>query len=228
MTNFKNLLVQYKGGGWDGCFWEWNYFMFDSNGKWQNIIHNGRKGIDNAKDALELLNDASKNDWPTRPDYYTYDLGNKESIEEFQNECSEEHIFGVVTIVNHITKSKTMYWTCDSCEEKQYPSAKSPKMVDVYDGYMHHTGYHGNGGISVQMDGAVCSDCYCNNSCGHCGEYVGSYDDSDAGWAEFSKIDLSMKSEEVTEKAKEKYKEVDENDGPLCQCCMESEVKEAI
>lgn len=27
-----NILVQYQGGGYDGCIWEWNYFYIDKQG----------------------------------------------------------------------------------------------------------------------------------------------------------------------------------------------------
>ena len=42
----KNTLVQYKGGGYDGCFWEWNFCYFDKDGVWHDIFSSGRRGCD--------------------------------------------------------------------------------------------------------------------------------------------------------------------------------------
>lgn len=53
--NYKNLLVQYKGGSYDGCHWEWNYFLFDSVGVFYDIASSGCNGIDNEEEARELL-----------------------------------------------------------------------------------------------------------------------------------------------------------------------------
>ena len=47
MTMFKrNSLIQYKGGGYDGCFWEWNYAWFDARGHFHDIYSSGYKGCD--------------------------------------------------------------------------------------------------------------------------------------------------------------------------------------
>jgi len=40
-----SLLVMYQGGGYDGCFWEWNFFAFDRDGKFFNIFTSGRDGV---------------------------------------------------------------------------------------------------------------------------------------------------------------------------------------
>lgn len=39
-----NILCQYQGGGYDGCFWEWNYFYIDKQGGFHNIAASGRAG----------------------------------------------------------------------------------------------------------------------------------------------------------------------------------------
>jgi hypothetical protein len=155
INNPKNLLVQYKGGGYDGCFWEWNYFVFDSNGQFHDIASSGYRGIKDAVKALELLNAS-----PDRfNQFYTYKLTSKKALNEFQAECAEQHVSGVVDKVNKIYAKDIMFWKCDSCENKQF------------DGEMHHDSYKGNGGIGVQMLGKLCEECYSCGMCDHCGEY---------------------------------------------------------
>ena len=51
----KNVLVQYDGGGYDGCIWEWNYFYIDTDGGFHDIASSGTGGIDNLKEAIELM-----------------------------------------------------------------------------------------------------------------------------------------------------------------------------
>lgn len=51
----KNLLVQYKGGGYDGCFWEYNHFFWDENGDFQNLVSTGYAGVKNESEALALI-----------------------------------------------------------------------------------------------------------------------------------------------------------------------------
>lgn len=53
----KNLLVAYRGGGYDGNFWEWNLFMFDSNREFVDIYSSGFAGITDPKVAYQLYCD---------------------------------------------------------------------------------------------------------------------------------------------------------------------------
>ena len=38
-----NKLVKYQGGGYEGCWWEWNFFMYDQDGEFYSIIATGQK-----------------------------------------------------------------------------------------------------------------------------------------------------------------------------------------
>lgn len=53
----KNLLVEYEGGGYDGCFWQYNYFMFDDSGKFVNLFSSGYKGIETENQAMRVIRD---------------------------------------------------------------------------------------------------------------------------------------------------------------------------
>ncbi len=164
----KNLLIQYKGGGYDGCFWEWNYFLFDSEGKFHVIAASGRNGIRTETDARSYLANGMTADdkrigWKFRAkkneDFYAYRLTFKKSLHEFQSECAATNVADVVAKVNEIYGHNVMYWKCDACSCK------------CYDADMYHDGYKGNGGIGVQMLGKLCMDCYSSGLCHSCGEY---------------------------------------------------------
>lgn len=161
---YKDLLVQYRGGGYDGCHWEWNYFLFDAKGKFHNLASTGRRGIKTQEEAISILAD-DKN--PP----FTYRLTVKKDLQEFQSKCAESHVLGVSKKVNEIYKSDVMYFECDECSNKIYP------QNDDCETSMYHTGYHGDGGIGVVMEGKLCSDCYSINACGFCG-FCGEYDEN--------------------------------------------------
>lgn len=170
MKKLKNLLVQYKGGGYDGCFWEWNYFMFDGRGKFHNLGSSGRKGITTRQGAIDLL--AKKDDKrlfiSTRKEFYKYSLTNKKQVREFIKESSEEHVLQVALRLNDIVpESKKIKITCPDCGDK---IAVSKKIHDAYPQFLF-TGYKGNGGVGIQHLGMVCTDCYGAKCCGYCGEY---------------------------------------------------------
>jgi hypothetical protein len=39
-----NTIVQYKGGGYDGCIWEFNYAYVDSQRRFHCIVASGSRG----------------------------------------------------------------------------------------------------------------------------------------------------------------------------------------
>ena len=71
-----NILVQYSGGGYDGCFWEWNFFYVDKQGMFYDIQSSGSAGIDNKQDAEQLIEQGKSST-------YVYDLNNEQDIKTF-------------------------------------------------------------------------------------------------------------------------------------------------
>lgn len=159
MKTPRSVLIQYQGGGYDGCHWEWNYLLFDARGKFHVIAASGRKGITNRQAALDLL--AAKPDkfGFKSAEFYSYSLKSTKALNEFQSKCAATHVAGVVEAVNTIVGKPVMFWKCDGCLRKQHSSE------------MFHDGYRGNGGIGVQMLGKLCVDCYSIGICDRCSEY---------------------------------------------------------
>jgi len=102
-----NILVQYSGGGYDGCFWEWNYFYIDKQETFHNIESSGCEGIDNKQDAMELL----EQDKSTT---YVYDLDNKQDIETFSKESHAVHVSGVLQWFND-NENIEFFAVCSAC-----------------------------------------------------------------------------------------------------------------
>lgn len=142
----KNVLVQYKGGGYDGCFWEWNYAVFDNKGQFHNIAATGYAGCKTQKQMDLFLKNKVLN-----KDFYLYKL-NKKEIAEFIKETQDGHVLEVARWFNDNFPQFNELFNCN-CEECGRPTAVAK---------MHNTSYHGAGGIAIAMTGKVCEDCYCS------------------------------------------------------------------
>jgi hypothetical protein len=107
MKTLRNVLIQYKGGGYDGCFWEWNFFMFDGRGKFHNLMSTGRMGIKTAEEAKTLIK--------ANEDLYKYNLKSKKAIREFSTETNPRLVDVIGTKINLIYKKPIVSWECDEC-----------------------------------------------------------------------------------------------------------------
>ena len=164
----KNLLVQYKGGGYDGCHWEWNYFMFNNRGEFIDLASSGRNGITNRKDAIELLEEKSdKHTFYTR--YYKYNVKSKKASKEFVKETAETHVIEVGGMVNDLTSKNALKISMD-CNDCGETIILSKKESNDYPQFIP-TDYEGDGGTGLVYSEYVCTDCYCSHSCAGCGKY---------------------------------------------------------
>lgn len=140
----NNILCQYKGGGYDGCHWEWNFFVLDKQGKFHDIYSSGVSGIKKQEDALEKVKDEEDNS------LYIYDLSNERDIKDFQEECNEGHVIEVTNAVNDLInkgiKIDSLWWFCDCCGKRV--------------GFGNAEDYVRCGGIAMQATKKCCDDCY--------------------------------------------------------------------
>lgn len=154
----NNILVAYRGGGYDGCFWEWNFFSFDKNGKFHNLFTSGRNGIKDEAGAERIIEEADSNT-------FVYDLTDDVKVREFQENHAVPHVAGVIDALNNGKNgdyTKDIYCTCHECGEKLYTKDE-----------MRIEGWHGCGGIASTADELYCEDCYNSKCCSECGEFYG-------------------------------------------------------
>ena len=164
-----NILVEYKGGGYDGCFWEWNYFFIDKDGEFHDIFSSGRAGITNKQDGQEFI-DSDPND------VYIYDLTDVKEIKTFNTECNVVNITGVLQWFEDNPQDGIEFFAvCSKCKNH------INSCEDI-----HLEEWHGCGGIASTADVLICSDCYSIGVCGCCNEYVGEseivYLDNEGKW----------------------------------------------
>jgi len=135
----KNTLVQYQGGGYDGCFWEWNFYWLDANGKFHDIFSSGYKGIRSDED-VEDSDDFGK---------YEYNFEDQKDIDDFVSSNNEQNIVMVGKWLEEKFPeySSKIIVECDSCGE-HFPADTAS-----------HSGYHGNGGIGIVYTGFICPNC---------------------------------------------------------------------
>jgi hypothetical protein len=150
-----NTIVQYKGGGYDGCYWEWNYAYFDGDGRFHNLIATGRKGCKTEEELRNYLD-------TTKPiqDYDLYALTEDGEVERFGRETPFSHLIMVAqTLADNFNVELTI--TCNECGD----------CVPVVD--CDGAGTHGVGGIMMEYDELLCESCHSSGSCCYCGTYVG-------------------------------------------------------
>lgn len=135
------ILVQYKGGGYSGCFWEWNFCLVDSLKRmtiFEDIISSGSNGITTLEQARRLKDES---------DVYAYDLRTKKGWAEFDKEANPAHVSYVATwlLKNH----EDLYHPlkCDHCG----------KELDIDECYLG--GYKGQGGLAIAPMLKTCEEC---------------------------------------------------------------------
>jgi hypothetical protein len=152
-TELRHTLVQYHGGGYDGCFWEWNYFYIDHDGEFHDVASSGRAGCSTAEDAETMLAE-------NRNHTYTYDITDPAAIAEFCRESVPPHVRDVLQWMNN--NDVPFYTACAECGQV----IKWAEDIVL-------EGWHGCGGIASTADTLLCTDCHSTGQCFICGEYVG-------------------------------------------------------
>lgn len=143
----SNVLIEYKGGGYDGCFWEWNFFMFDDSGEFHDIFSSGYKGIDNEKQAVEFLKEIDNDSYVRNRFKPTiYDLNDSEEMESFVNE-GNAGLMMVIAVFLYDGFDYTLYGNCYQCG----------KLFAVRD--MLPENYSGDGGIVYSAKDLYCEEC---------------------------------------------------------------------
>ncbi len=157
--NTKNILVQYDGGGYDGCIWEFNFFYIDKTGKFYDIFSSGVGGITTKNAALDLLQNMG-NSFSNK--VYIYNLDDKTKLKEFATECNACNVRSIVAWFNqHNDPDAEPFAICSECGQE---------ITDA-DDICLATDFHGCGGLAITADTLLCSDCYYLGQCDCCNEY---------------------------------------------------------
>lgn len=141
----KNTLVQWQGGGYEGCFWEPNTGYYDAKGLWHPIISTGRGARpESAIDEDDLV-------FPIT----------KDGLKEFCENIRDDFFIKTLKVLED--EGYTVYWECDCCEH----------TYSDMDDFHSFENYQGDGGIGIVHDGKICYDCHIQGQCHSCGEFYG-------------------------------------------------------
>lgn len=153
-------LYQYQGGGYDGCIWEWNWFLIDGNGEFVDIYSSGYRAVKSLIAAEKIIQSEKE-------DLYVYDLSKEEDLEEFTEENHPTNLGLVCNAVNTTLEQQIMFYKCTYCGEKVYPIDN-----DQYPSYFFdEENYSGNGGIGILYHAVLCEECYYNR-CDECNSII--------------------------------------------------------
>ena len=148
----NNILVQYRGGGYSGCFWEWNYFFIDAEGQFFNIWASGRHGITRAEDAESVMND---------PHTYTYDVSSDQEMKTFALESNPIHVLGCVQWLTRHGYGEHAGVYCTKCGALilDWPDL----LKDISPDNPQFGNWKGDGGIGFQCEDIFCENCAHDN-----------------------------------------------------------------
>jgi len=133
-------LIQYKGGGYEGCYWEWNFCIVDDEKNptvFENVLSSGRHGVRSIEDFGTI--DGER---------FVYDLGSKEDWEDFDSNANPVHVFHVAEWIETNLPEFHHHPKCDECGN-DITDAEEAGFED----------YHGEGGLSYAPHRKVCSVC---------------------------------------------------------------------
>ena len=149
-----NTIYQYQGGGYEGCYWEWNMAMV-LNGEFHSLYASGRKGA-KTREELESRIEVLRKEWGVKENIYMTDLTSEEDKIELAKECSQSLQMGCLPLANSIMEEEgvleelRVFFICDDCGEKVLP--EDPDFPNA-----SHTSYKGlKNGIGTEFTGIVC------------------------------------------------------------------------
>ena len=103
----KSSVVAYRGGGYDGCIWEWNYAYIDAAGRFHDIFSSGVMGVTTAEDLLDLLQSDTG--------YDVYDMSTAKGRNRLVDRESVRGAFGVAEFFTRHDFGVQLQLRCSLC-----------------------------------------------------------------------------------------------------------------
>ncbi len=152
----RPVLVEYRGGGYDGCFWEYNYFYMDPDEQFVDIYSSGYNGCETLEAFRSRCQDGLK--------VSTFYL---DTPFDWQILSEIRCLYMVRALAEKLEEltGEEIQAECPYCGN------------DTYLGDIEIVGEKGNGGIGVIGTDWACQDCYTCNTCAECGWFVNPNDD---------------------------------------------------
>lgn len=175
IVNPKNVIVQYKGGGYDGCIWEMNYALFDADGKYIDVYSSG-VGAKCEKETRDLVEHG-----PGRYDevwLYKLDQEGLNALRRFEVTTA----FQMMTFLIESEECNIGDWA---------PMLRCSECGEYFDEFILEN-WHGIGGIKSTADLLLCPECYLNGVCERCGCW---YDDLEGSICKYCREEEDLDEE---------------------------------
>ena len=165
MPERANTLVQWRGGGFEGCIWEPNTGFFDAEGKWHPIISTGCDRRDTLEEFLRKADPPFPGKDVTdencgrvqRNNDIVYDI-TEGGLLEFQQNIRDDYFMHTLKALEKA--GYDVFWKCSRCDKVQAGT----------DTFVEFSGYKGDGGIGIIHQGPVCYECHDKGACTMCNE----------------------------------------------------------
>jgi len=169
----RNMIVAYKGGGYDGCIWEPNFAFFDKNGVLCDVGSSGyaglfKKGKPQQKDTLEELTKlVLSQEWQDDASAEFFDLTER-GVKSMFNSYRGDFCLYVMKEIEELSRG-----TGHSSGSPGVPCTECGVFHDPEDMMLPEGCGRGDGGIGIIIDDVICQDCYCAGCCRECSSYRG-------------------------------------------------------
>jgi len=183
MKKPKNVLVEYQGGGYDGCMWEWNFFLFDEEGEFYCVYASGYAGIKTEAKALEALQDK---EWCERNQATKINLRSKKAVVKFTEETAGSLVKGVFDFLIENEFSYDLFFKCETCKEVCQAYEGATCADEATPPGTHNT--CSGGGIHISDRDIHCQDCHDEHTCQNCYDFWEDTSNFVNGFCEFCAV----------------------------------------
>lgn len=132
--------MSYKGGGYDGCHWEWNFAYFGPDGAHYSLYHSGCFGCPTLIDLINSFLDNPR-------DFEFYDVATEEGRNSFADRESVRNVLLVQDRLAELELDVPLHPRCEVCGIRVDPEECIPG------------GYAGAGGVEYHPFEIVCTGC---------------------------------------------------------------------
>lgn len=169
-----NKIIVYRGGGYDGCFWEPNAFMFGPNKEFIDLGSQGRHAIKDMETATAKYKEI-KGGFGDK-DEAIYDVFSKKQMvslcEDYASVYLRKFVAEALQVYDNVTDEKILKrlqlgFYCSKCK---------CCITDVEE--VHFVNVQSFGGIMIAATDMLCNNCYDNGTCYDCREEGNDDEDS--------------------------------------------------
>jgi hypothetical protein len=164
ISRMKNVLIQYQGGGYSGCIWEWNLAYIDCEGKYNSLYHSGINGCPDRETFLEKFSRIYHRKYNK---CYFYRLDNDAEVKDFVNNSHIKVVILAQRELRELTRNNLLFGTCEICgnDVNNFDTIQTAERIICEYCYNEHTcpncgAWHDDPNNIGDLDGdTACIDC---------------------------------------------------------------------